>query len=236
VCPDIKIMDMRVLQHDDSDGTGSEFAVIAAAQFIRYLNDHSNTRVVHGANLSLYTPHDVRNNACGATPVCEACDDLVASGVMVVAAAGNGGLRVDTQADGRELVGYLAISITDPGNADRVLTVGSAHRERPHQYGVSYFSSRGPTGDGRYKPDLVAPGERIESTLPGPGLGTRDGTSQAAAHVSGAAALLMGRYPELVGKPDRIKRILCESATDLGRDRYFQGAGMVDVLRALQSI
>ena len=33
----------------------------------------------------------------------------------------------------------------------------------PHMYGVSYFSSKGPTGDGRLKPDLVAPGERITS-------------------------------------------------------------------------
>ncbi|WP_293675885.1 S8 family serine peptidase [uncultured Phenylobacterium sp.] len=234
MCPDIRLMDLRVLSHDDPDGSGSEFAVIAALQYIRHINDRSNQRIVHGANLSLFTPHDVRNNACGATPVCEACDDLVASGVMVVTAAGNGGLRVDAGPDGTEKVGYLAISITDPGNANAVLTVGSAHRERPHQYGVSYFSSRGPTGDGRRKPDLVAPGERIVSTLPGPSLGPRDGTSQAAAHASGAAALLMGRYPELIGNPGRVKQILCKTATDLGRDHYFQGAGMVDVLRALQ--
>ena len=57
----------------------------------------------------------------------------------------------------------------------------------------------------------------------------------AAPHVSGAAALLMARYPELIGKPDKIKRILCEAASDLGRERNFQGHGMLDVLRALQS-
>jgi hypothetical protein len=34
----------------------------------------------------------------------------------------------------------------------------------------------------------------------------------------------------------RIKQILCSTATDLGRERYFQGAGMLDVLRALQSV
>jgi serine protease AprX len=58
----------------------------------------------------------------------------------------------------------------------------------------------------------------------------------AAPHVSGAAALLMARNPELVGQPDRIKSILCSSATDLGRERYFQGHGLLDVLRALQSV
>jgi subtilisin family serine protease len=58
----------------------------------------------------------------------------------------------------------------------------------------------------------------------------------AAPHVSGAAALLLARYNELIGRPQRIKQILCSTATDLGRERYFQGAGMLDVLRALQSI
>jgi serine protease AprX len=57
----------------------------------------------------------------------------------------------------------------------------------------------------------------------------------AAPHVSGAAAMLMAPYPELVGHPDRIKRILCETATDLGRERSFQGHGLLDVLRALES-
>ena len=58
----------------------------------------------------------------------------------------------------------------------------------------------------------------------------------AAPHVSGAAALLMARHVELKGQPDRIKQILCSTATDLGRERYFQGHGLVDVLRAIQSV
>jgi hypothetical protein len=58
----------------------------------------------------------------------------------------------------------------------------------------------------------------------------------AAPHVSGAAALLMARHQELVGRPNMIKQILCKSATDLGREVDFQGAGMLDVLRALQSV
>lgn len=48
--------------------------------------------------------------------------------------------------------------------------------------------------------------------------------------------MLMARYSELIGEPQRIKRILCESATDLGRERTFQGHGMLDVLRAFQKI
>ena len=51
-----------------------------------------------------------------------------------------------------------------------------------------------------------------------------------------AAALLLGRYRELVGQPRRVKEILCSTATDLKRERTFQGAGLLDVLRALQSV
>jgi hypothetical protein len=58
----------------------------------------------------------------------------------------------------------------------------------------------------------------------------------AAPFVSGAAALLMARHKELKGQPARIKEILCSTATDLKRERSFQGYGMVDVLRAIQSI
>jgi serine protease AprX len=86
------------------------------------------------------------------------------------------------------------------------------------------------------KPDLVAPGEKITSTVPESGLKSMDGTSMAAPHVSGAAALLIARHRELIGKPARVKQILCDTATDLGRERYFQGSGMVDILRAMQSV
>ncbi|MCI0466345.1 MAG: S8 family serine peptidase [Beijerinckiaceae bacterium] len=158
----------------------------------------------------------------------------------MVAAAGNHGHKSFETADG-SYEGYAAFSITDPGNADGVITVGATHGNWPHTYGVSFFSSRGPTGDGRLKPDLVAPGERIRAPFPGGHdrggeWGHLDGTSMAAPHVSGAAAMLMARYPELIGQPRRVKRILCETATDLGRERSFQGHGMLDVLRAFQSI
>jgi serine protease AprX len=232
MCPDIKFYDFRVLAKSLQD---TEFAIIAALQYLRYLNDRHTYLTIHGANLSLSIPHDVRNFACGRTPICNESERLVESGVVVVAAAGNLGYQRFETKDG-SYEGYTAFSVTDPGNADGVITVGATHRYRPHTYGVSFFSSRGPTGDGRMKPDLVAPGERIESCLPDNSWGELDGTSMAAPHVSGAAAMLMARYDELIGEPRRIKRILCESATDLGRERSFQGHGMLDVLRAFQTI
>ena len=235
VCPDIELYDLRVLP-DNPEDRADEFTVIAALQFVRHLNAHKDLMVVHGVNLSLSVPHDVANYACGRTPVCEECERVVAAGVVVVAAAGNRGFNKSAEAEGGALGDYRYISITDPGNADGVITVGSTHRMMPHNYGVSYFSSRGPTGDGRTKPDLVAPGERIESCALNGYVETMDGTSMAAPHVSGAAALLMSRHRELIGQPRRIKDILCRTATDLGREPRFQGAGIVDVLRAIQSV
>jgi serine protease AprX len=235
VCPDLELYDLRVLP-DNPDDQADEFTVIAALQFVRHLNAHKDLMLVHGVNLSLSVPHDVANYACGRTPVCEECERVVAAGVVVVTAAGNRGFNKSAEATDGAIGDYRYISITDPGNADGVITVGSTHRMMPHNYGVSYFSSRGPTGDGRTKPDLVAPGERIESCSLNGYVETMDGTSMAAPHVSGAAALLMSRHRELIGQPRRIKEILCKTATDLGRERRFQGAGMVDVLRALQAV
>lgn len=232
ICPDLGLYDLRVL---DPEGENDEFTVLAALQFIDYLNAKKEFFSIHGANLSLSIRHDVANYACGRTPVCEECERLVSSGVVVVAAAGNEGHQQYQTALGLR-DGYNTVSITDPGNAAGVITVGATHRNQPHNYGVSYFSSRGPTGDGRLKPDLVAPGEKIVAPTPHRNRRRKDGTSMAAPHVSGAAAMLMARHSELIGQPQRIKRALCETATDLGRERYFQGAGMLDVLRALQSI
>ncbi len=233
VCPAIEIYDLRVFEED---GTGDEFSILAALQFVRWLNRQKDQPIIHGVNMSMSLKHEVRNYACGRTPICEECNRLVGQGAIVVAAAGNAGRSLFTLESGFKDEGYRDVSITDPGNAEQVITVGSTHRNKPHSYGVSYFSSRGPTGDGRLKPDLVAPGEKIVSLYPDEMEERLDGTSMAAPHVSGAAALLLAKNRELIGEPGKVKHILCSTATDLNREKYFQGAGLVDVLRALQSI
>jgi hypothetical protein len=231
VCPTIRLYDFRVL---DDAGGGDEFAIIAAMQAIRHINEESGRMVIAGANLSLSVSHEVSMDSCGWTPVCIEAERLVRSGVVVVAAAGNSGYAGPTS--GTTGGDYRPVSISDPGNAEAVITVGSTHPSHPHRHGVSYFSGRGPTADGRAKPDIIAPGERIEGPVPGDQIATMYGTSQAAPHVSGAAAMLMARNRELLGRPERVKDILCSTATDLGRERAFQGSGLVDILRALQSV
>jgi serine protease AprX len=229
-CPDIQIHDLRVVTVDRES---TEFGLLAAIEYVQQINQRSAAGpVIHGVNISLSIPHDVRNYGCGATPICVACDRLAMSGVVVVAAAGNRGWNEQEIGFGN----FVFCSITDPGNAHHVITVGSTHRSNPHAFGVSYFSSRGPTGDGRIKPDLVAPGEKIRGPIRGDADDRLDGTSMAAPYVSAAAAILMARNRELIGNSLKVKDILCRSATDLGREKYFQGHGLVDVLRALQSL
>jgi subtilisin family serine protease len=165
----------------------------------------------------------------------------VASGVVVCVAAGNDGHKnVATVPMGKlEIFStYIDLSITDPGNAEEVITVGSVHKTQPHTYGPSFFSSKGPTGDGRFKPDCVAPGEKIISALAGSTDKTTemDGTSMATPHVSAAIALFLSAKPEFKGRAREVKSILLKSCTDLNRDRNFQGFGLVDVLRMIQSV
>ena len=224
--------------------------MIAALAYVREVNGQSADGMrIHGVNLSVGYEFDPRWFACGRSPLCKEVDKLVRSGVAVVVAAGNTGYgAVDPEFAGPATFG-LGMTINDPGNAERAITVGSTHRDAPHAYGVSYFSSKGPTGDGRAKPDLVAPGERITSCAAGAKLAAvlagevaddtavyvqQTGTSMAAPHVSGALAALMSVRREFIGSPDELKRIVVESATPLRRRPEFQGAGLLDLMRALQ--
>jgi serine protease AprX len=257
IAPMCSIVSYKVLT---DDGVGRTSDILTALEHIQTVNDHGRMIKIHGVNLSLGYDFDPEWFACGQSPLCVEIDRLVRSGVVVVVAAGNTGYAYAADAlQKRAIAAARALTVNDPGNADLAITVGSTHREMPHVYGVSYFSSKGPTGDGRAKPDLVAPGERILSAAAGrmkeaagtSGDGSADGgagradsvdyvessgTSMAAPHVSGVIAAFLSIRREFIGRPERVKHIFTSTATDLGRVRDFQGHGLVDAMRAIQSV
>ncbi len=270
MAPKCKLVSLKVL---DERGAGQASNLIAAIEWIQQINGNGRRLRIHGVNMSVGYEFEPEWFACGQSPLCVEVNRLVKSGVVVVVAAGNTGYGF-VQAKGKKtsVTAGLDLTINDPGNSDLAITVGSTHREMPHVYGVSYFSSKGPTGDGRLKPDLVAPGEKIISCdsaqrprvdppagnpAPEPSAGEAaageaasaprpetisgcyredSGTSMAAPHVSGVIAAFLSVRREFIGQPETVKEIFLSSATDLKRERYFQGRGLVDLMRAIQSV
>jgi serine protease AprX len=261
VAPKAKLVSLKVIADvpgtdaaKQTPGQGKVSWVLMAIDQIQKWNQNGKRLLVHGVNMSLGYDFDPRWFACGQSPICVEVNRLVRSGVAVVVAAGNGGYTSFIAASGQVQSRYNELSITDPGNAELAITVGSTHREMPHIYGVSYFSSRGPTGDGRAKPDLLAPGERIIScaaglevkkyaskndqagNLPDVLYCEQSGTSMAAPHVSGAIAAFLSVRSEFIGDPERVKEIFLANTIDLRRERSFQGAGLMDLMKVLQAV
>lgn len=252
----LKVVADRTMTGDvrQKAGQGKVSWVLRAIDRIQTWNQNGKRLLVHGVNMSLGYDFDPRWFACGHSPLCVEVNRLVKSGVSVVVSAGNAGYSAVVTASGKEEARYNDLSISDPGNADLAITVGSTHRDMPHLYGVSYFSSRGPTGDGRMKPDLVAPGERIVSCAAGieaakygllqgadgsniPVLYCEQtGTSMSAPHVSGAVAAFLSVRREFIGQPERVKEIFLANTVDLRRERKFQGTGLLDIMKALQAV
>ncbi|MEE1807623.1 S8 family serine peptidase [Streptomyces sp. BE133] len=165
---------------------------------------------------STNSPHD---------PMTQAVDRLSATtGTLFVISAGNSGPGETT--------------ISSPGTADSALTVGAVDKADA----LAGFSSRGPrVGDSAIKPEITAPGVSIVAArAAGTSMGTpvdanytsASGTSMAAPHVAGAAALLAQRHPDWTGQ--RIKAALVTHAKPSSTySVYQQGNGRVDVPAAL---
>ena len=227
----------------DDDGSGDDASVIKALDHVAATNERAGQLVIHGINLSLGGGFDQSSYACGFSPLCRELHRLWRQGVLVVIAAGNEGFA-ELQSTHGPIDANIDLSIGDPANLEDAIAVGSVHKANPYSYGISYFSSRGPTADGRQKPDCVAPGERILSCRHDFTARTKaidklyvemSGTSMAAPHVSGVLAAFLSMRSEFIGQPDAVKRILLENCADLGRDRPMQGSGMPNLMKMLIS-
>jgi subtilisin family serine protease len=184
MAPRCKLVSMKVL---DKKGEGQASNLIAAIEAIQEINGDGRRVRIHGVNMSVGYDFEPEWFACGQSPLCVEVNRLVKSGVVVVVAAGNTGYGFVQDAQKGAVTAGLGLTINDPGNAELAITVGSTHRDMPHIYGVSYFSSKGPTGDGRIKPDLVAPGEKIVSCAADPA-GSGEGAAGSVAGGKQAAA------------------------------------------------
>ena len=249
MAPAAGLVSLKVL--DDNGNTQSSL-VMQAIDYVRSVNADGRDLQIHGVNLSLGCPWPPGEYAAGQSPLCRELDLLTGSGVVAVVSAGNEGAGGTLEGPSADVRGQLS-TITDPGNAATAITVGSVHRYRPHTYGVSFNSSKGPTLDGRLKPEVVAPGEAITSAATGQLAGVPplapavddpsnvaryiedSGTSMSAAHVSGAIAAFLSVRSEYIGQPTMVKKLFCDSATDLGRHEFYQGSGLIDLLRALSN-
>ena len=175
-------------------------------------------------------------NFSGGEPEIEPSRDIVALALDAAAAAG----VVPVVAAGNEYGDVGAGSVSSPANSARAIAVGAADMDgttRAH----ADFSSVGPTTISlRLKPDVSAPGVNVLSSIPGGGWGELSGTSMAAPHVAGAAALLRQRHPGWT--VEEIKSALVQSGVDesLGQDKAagprFQGGGVVALGRADQPL
>ena len=248
MAPKARLVSLRVL---DASGDTASSVVIAALAQVRAFNADGRRLLIHGVNLSIGCDWYPDEFAAGQSPLCRELDQLAGTGVVAVVSAGNSGAGGTVTGGSGDVYGRLS-TITDPGNAIHAITVGSTHRSQPHTYGVTYTSSKGPTLDGRLKPDLIAPGERITSAATGAlsnGIGPLQnggpdtarymedsGTSMAAPHVSGAIAAFLSVRDEYIGQPDAVKQLFMSNATSLGRHEFFQGAGLLDLMRVLSNV
>ncbi|TDC40093.1 hypothetical protein E1211_02345 [Micromonospora sp. 15K316] len=207
VAPDAQLVIGKVL---DDNGFGDDSQIIKAVEWAAERADVVNM------SLGGEAPDD------GNDPLALAVDAASRkSGALFVISSGNNGG-----------------AISAPGSAATALTVGAVDRDGK----LAGFSSRGPLVDTSVaKPELVAPGVDIVAARAA-GTNLQDpidqyyegltGTSMAAPHVAGAAALLAQRHPDW--KADRLKAALVGAADPMtGVDPYAVGAGRLDAVRAL---
>lgn len=213
VAPAAKLVSVKVIDDKAQSSLGK------IAEGIQWAVEHRAQYGIDLINLSIGDP-----TGCGAgTDIAsQAVDAAVAAGLLVIAAAGNSGPDPCT--------------VKSPGAAESALTVGAMSDLGAGGFTNGWFSSRGPTLDGRLKPDLSAPGVNVVVATPSGKHEPQIGSSAAAPFVAGAALLMLQAEPALT--PAQIKAAMTATAIDfgpVGRDTEY-GAGRLDVYAALRAI
>ena len=205
VAPRANLVGVKVL---NGEGYGTYNSVIAGMEWVAQNRDQYNIRIV---SMSLGGRALPKND-----PLEYAANLLVDYGITFVVAAGNSGPNPKT--------------ISTPGIAEKAITVGAID----NNLNIARFSSRGPTSDGRIKPDLSAPGVNI--VAPQANTGNNyvkfSGTSMATPHVSGAIALIYQARPDF--NDEQVKELLYKSALDRdksGKDNNY-GYGVINLLQS----
>ncbi len=192
------------------------------------LTDGDPTRAAHVLNNSWGCPSI---EGCDPDALLQATDNLRYAGIFVVVSTGNDGPNCETVESPLSLY-------------DSAFSVGAID-----QLGnMADFSSRGPVivdGSGRIKPDIVAPGVDILSSLPDGTYGSNSGTSMAGPHIVGVVALIWSAQPELIGDIDATEQLIIDTAQPYTGDKSIgcfsgstpsnaYGYGVVDVYEAVK--
>lgn len=149
---------------------------------------------------------------------------LADAGIIVVAAAGNNGPDKG--------------SITVPGICKEVITVGSSDDEIPVKIGnynefIKDYSGRGKISSIYMKPDITAPGSYITSCHNSrKGYTVKSGTSMATAVITGAICMYLEKHK--FADVEEVRKKLCITAYDNGREEYEQGCGLINIKRFLE--
>ncbi len=164
-----------------------------------------------------YEPEDLDGDTAVTT---RAVDRAAQLGVTVVTSAGNSGCQTP---DG------CWYYVNTPADADSVITVGAVAPDSS----LAPFSSRGPTADGRIKPDVVVQGQELVAAWQDDAYAQVGGTSFASPQVTGIAALLLQVNPDL--SPMDLRRLLRQTASQANRPDSLRGWGVVNAEAALRT-
>ena len=207
VAPDAKLLAVKVM---DANGEGNISDVIAGIEYC--FDPDGNINTDDGADI-------LNMSFSGYTESPNPLDSIVSyidkAGILSVAAAGN---RYDES------------TIGTPGTAQQALTVGACDKF----FNKIYFSSEGPDPIHELlKPEIVAPGVNIRSTVLDGKYDEHSGTSMAAPHIAGVAALIKEKYPDIF--PTDLKSIIVNNAQEMPDEKiYAVGNGCVNALRSIQ--